>query len=92
MVSVGIRELKASLSKYLDLVRGGETIVITDRGKPIARIETIEQEALPDSVKYLIASGGMRYVGKPRYIPRPVGTLPDDGGKTMVDYVRDQRR
>ena len=35
---VGIRELKAKLSEYLDRAAGGETIVVTDRGKAKAEI------------------------------------------------------
>jgi len=35
---VGVRELKAKLGHYLRRVRQGETVVVTDRGKPIGRI------------------------------------------------------
>ena len=36
--TVGIRELKARLSVYMQQVKAGATVVITERGKPIARI------------------------------------------------------
>lgn len=35
---VGIRELKAKLSEYLERAAAGETIVVTDRGKAKAEI------------------------------------------------------
>jgi prevent-host-death family protein len=38
MLSIGIAELKASLSEYLARVKAGEEVVITERGRPIARI------------------------------------------------------
>ena len=38
MKSVGIKVLKDNLSKYLKLVRGGETILVTDRNEVIAEI------------------------------------------------------
>jgi prevent-host-death family protein len=38
MRSIGIRELRQHASKYLRLVREGETIEVTDRGEPIAMI------------------------------------------------------
>jgi prevent-host-death family protein len=41
-VTVGIRELKAQLSKYVKQVKAGETVVITERGKPIGRIVPTE--------------------------------------------------
>ncbi len=38
MIEVGVRELKNSLSSYLRRVRQGETVVVTDRGVPVARM------------------------------------------------------
>jgi prevent-host-death family protein len=39
MRTVSITEAKNGLSALLDQVRAGETIVITDRGVPVARLE-----------------------------------------------------
>jgi prevent-host-death family protein len=36
MMSVGVRELRQRASELLRLVAGGETIEITDRGRPVA--------------------------------------------------------
>jgi len=36
MLSVGVRELRQRASELLRLVAGGETIQITDRGRPVA--------------------------------------------------------
>ncbi len=41
---VGIRELKAKLSHYLDRAAAGETIVVTDRGKAKAEIRALSVE------------------------------------------------
>jgi len=40
--TVGSRELKTRLGQYLQEVRGGETILVTDRGKPVAELRPIE--------------------------------------------------
>ena len=40
--TVGARELKTRLGKYLRLVREGETLVVTDRGRPVAVIRPVE--------------------------------------------------
>jgi prevent-host-death family protein len=37
-MEVGVRELKARLSEYLGRAAAGESVVVTDRGRPIARI------------------------------------------------------
>jgi prevent-host-death family protein len=36
MEEVGVRELKAKLSEYVRRARLGDTIVVTDRGRPAA--------------------------------------------------------
>lgn len=38
---VGVRELKAKLSSYLERVKAGETITVTDRGVPVAEIRPV---------------------------------------------------
>jgi prevent-host-death family protein len=39
---VGVRDLKNNLSRYLDAVRGGQSVVVTDRGRPVARLSPVE--------------------------------------------------
>lgn len=41
-MTVGIRELKARLSEYVSRAANGEQIVVTDRGKPVARLVSLE--------------------------------------------------
>lgn len=38
MESAGIAELKARLSEYLSRVKAGEEVLVTDRGRPVARL------------------------------------------------------
>ena len=38
MISVGIRELKNNLSRYLRKVEAGERVAVTDRGRVIAEL------------------------------------------------------
>lgn len=38
MRRASISEVKNGLSRYVDLVREGETVVITDRGHPVAQL------------------------------------------------------
>lgn len=45
--NVGIRETKIELSKILNRVRSGREVVITDRGRPIAKIVPLLLENLP---------------------------------------------
>ena len=58
--TVGIRELKAQLSAYVQRVKAGDTVVITERGKAVGRIVPIER-SVEERLQDLIASrrGGM---------------------------------
>lgn len=49
MKSVKIAELKNRLSHYLRLVQRGEPILVCDRDRVIARIERVEEAAMPRS-------------------------------------------
>lgn len=42
---MGSRELKTRLGTYLARVRKGETIIVTDRGEPIAELRPVEVPA-----------------------------------------------
>jgi len=61
MISVGIKELKEQLSGYVDKVRHGEEIVVTDRGKEVALVIPISRER--DAVKGLVESGKVKWTG-----------------------------
>ena len=41
MRSIGIRELRQEASRYLRAVEAGETIQVTDRGRPVALLSPI---------------------------------------------------
>lgn len=42
--TVGARELKTRLGTYLRAVRRGKTLVITDRGEPIAELRPLQDD------------------------------------------------
>ena len=57
--SIGSRELKTRLGTYLRLVREGVTLIVTDRGRPVAELRPIspEHHALDDRLYELAAAG-----------------------------------
>ena len=85
-VEVGIRELRADLSRYLKRVREGEEIVVTDRGTPIARITPANGRSRLDE---LIAAGIVTPAPRqgPRKLPKPIKAK-----GTVSDLVAEQRR
>jgi prevent-host-death family protein len=53
MDRIGVRELRQHASRYLERVANGETLEVTDRGRPVARLVPITSDAWAD----MIASG-----------------------------------
>ena len=86
MAEAGIRELRNHLSRYLDRVRHGEELVVTDRGTAIARIIPVAHERPLDR---LVESGLVELAPESaRARPRPATDV--DG--PLSDFVASQRR
>lgn len=86
-VEVGVRDLKNNLSRYLDRVREGEVVIVTDRGKPVARLSALDHST--DRLAELIAAGLVRPAKRTtRHAPKrrikPRGSV--------SDLVAEQRR
>ncbi|MYF26943.1 MAG: type II toxin-antitoxin system prevent-host-death family antitoxin [Acidimicrobiia bacterium] len=45
-MNVGICELKAHLSEYVKKGAAGEQIIVTDRGRPVAKLEGIDGSSI----------------------------------------------
>ena len=92
MKIVGSRELKNRLGRYLGMVGKGETIIVTDRGKPVARllppVSEIEQEpSVEDVLQKLEVEGHIRRGTRPfkRFKPMRVK------GKPMSRMILEDR-
>ena len=54
-LTIGIRELRQHASQYIRRVRAGETVIVTDRGEPVAELRPVRRtESILDR---LIAEG-----------------------------------
>jgi prevent-host-death family protein len=85
-VMVGIRELRADLSRWIRRVQAGEELVVTDRGKPVARIVPAAGHRKLDQ---LIAEGRASPAPRPWTGPPP---KPIETQGTVSDLVKEQRR
>lgn len=87
MMEIGIRDLKNGLSQCIKRVRGGETIVVTDRGQAVARIIPA---GIPQDLEALLTDrriswSGQRFIA-PTKVPRP------KSGRSLSEYVSEDRR
>ena len=82
--TVGVRELKARLSSYLELARSGQTVVVTDRGRPVAELRPISSHSALES---LVEAGLATRPLPRRRLPRRVRAT-----GSVSDLVDEQRR
>ena len=77
MTTATVSKLKASLSEYLRRVKAGEEVLVSERGRPIAKLVPVTgADTLPDHVAEM-ARQGLARVGSRRLtrafwgLPRP---------------------
>jgi prevent-host-death family protein len=89
METIGLRELKENLSRYMKRVRTGEKIIVTDRKKEIAIIIPIEKKDREEKIYQLIQRGVASWHGG-----RPEGMTVRivSRGKSVSDAVIEDRR
>lgn len=86
-VEVGVRDLKNNLSRYLSRVREGEEVIVTDHGRPVARLSSLDHAT--DRLADMIDAGVVRPPKRttrrpPRRRIKPKGSV--------SDLVAEQRR
>ncbi len=89
-MQVGVRYLKAHLSAHLDRVKAGQTVVVTERGRPVAKLMPFGGQALPPSVERLLQTGAATWSGRdlPPFEPLPMAP----GDQTFAEMVSEDRR
>ena len=95
MKTAAISKLKAKLSEHIAWVKRGEEVLITERGKPVARIVPIAPGALEDDrLRELVARGIVRPGrGRIRRVltGRPARGVPEGTVLRLVDEERRER-
>jgi prevent-host-death family protein len=87
-MDVPVTDLRAHLSEWLARVRGGEEVVVTDRGIPVARLLGLTSTA---TLQRLAAEG---VIGRDISARRPAaaGQARPRSRRPVSGYVSDQRR
>lgn len=87
---IGLREANQNFSKAIKKVKSGEEVILTERGKPIAVIKSLEGPPKGEStIRRLEASGLLRPASKklplPPWSPRPLK------GASLSRTLREER-
>lgn len=97
MRTIGVRELKAHLSRTLRDVQRGEHYLVTDRGRVVAELRHPGAAAAPATAdervrREMAAAGELLLAERPRTPLRRSGIkLPDGTAAELLDWVRGDR-
>ena len=89
MEHVGVRQFKDALSRYLARAARGETIIVTDRGRPMVQITSltpVQPPVIADAIRQGRATWSGRKPTPPLMAPAVLGP------GTVADLVVDDRR
>ena len=94
MATVGIRELKNHLSKYVRQAEGGDVVVVTDRGRIVAELRppAVRRTDIHPGLLEMERRGQIRLASRPND-PSLYRRMPhiDLGGKTIQDLLDEIR-
>ncbi|MDY7103734.1 MAG: type II toxin-antitoxin system prevent-host-death family antitoxin [Actinomycetota bacterium] len=87
-MDVAVTELRAHLREWLDRVREGDEVVITERGLPVARLTGLDSTGLLDR----LTDQGV--IARPERSDRPTATgrRRPRADRSISDIVSEQRR
>lgn len=93
MKTAKVSELKASLSKYVAHVKSGEEVVVTERGKPVAKLVPIPRDDDPMTERMRdLERRGLVTLGTGR-VPDEFWDMPmpDDPGDSVLKALLEER-
>jgi prevent-host-death family protein len=88
MARIGIRELRQNASEYVRRAEKGETIEVTDRGRPVAQLTPLPR---PMSVidRWIAEGKSTRAIGRLEELPPPKPLPP---GSPSTQQILDELR
>lgn len=86
-IHVGVRDLKAHLSAYIDRVQAGEDIVVTEHGRPVCRLvaEPGATAATDEKLWAMVRAGKVSWSG--RKLGPPVAAQAMTRGPSAAEMV-----
>jgi prevent-host-death family protein len=76
---VGIRELRQDASRIIDLVKSGQSFLITEHGRPVAKLNPLQGPTLEDLIELGVITPSTR-----KYDPAIDRPLPNPGNIDLV--------
>jgi prevent-host-death family protein len=84
-VKASVSILKAHVSRYVDAVKCGEEVIVTERGRPVARLSGLDPARESDGrVALLLREGRMRPPSHPGAVAELLARVSDEA-RPMAD-------
>ncbi len=93
-MKAGVAQLKADLSRYLERVKGGQEVLVTDRGRPVARLVPVGETETGTRRERLVKAGLLvpgRGKVRQSLLRRPSGRARASVLEALLDERRDGR-
>lgn len=87
---VGVRELRQNLSVYLDRVKAGETLEVTEHGRPVALLGPRVPKPV-SIIDQMIAEGRITPATVDHRTIPPPPNMPDPSGRTLTEILLEMR-
>ena len=88
----GVAQLKAGLSRYLKRVKAGQEVLVTDRGRPVAKLVPVTIDARRESRRQRLVREGLLFPGSGK-VRASLLRLPSQGpGRPVLDALLEERR
>jgi prevent-host-death family protein len=93
-MKAGVAELKAGLSRYLERVKAGHEVLVTDRGQPVAKLVPITADARRGTRRERLVREGLLVPGRGRVRASlrrpPAGSAAR--GRAVLEALIEERR
>jgi prevent-host-death family protein len=90
-MKAGVAELKAKLSRYLERVKAGQEVLVTDHGRPVAKLVPVA-EAEAGSRRESLIRDGLLLPGRGKVRPSLLRPPPKGPGTSVLDALLAERR
>lgn len=91
LARVGVRELRQNLSVYLDRVKAGESLEVTEHGTPVARL-TPNPSRRASMIDRMIAEGRITPAAGDHHALPPPPRIPGRPLSKILQEMRDEDR
>ncbi len=87
-MDVAVSKLRAELAEWIERVRDGEEVVVTDRGTPVARLVAVDTAPLLEQLTQL------GVLSRPKRAERPTASRASraNASRPVSELVGEQRR